>query len=575
MAAVPFGRKLHDLRGTLRAIFLAGLSFFVVRPTAPAQVQSEVPTTTQSGSAAHSPNATIKMRVNLVLVRVVVRDNNGKLITGLQKEDFQITDERKPQIISSFSVESRASQVSAVKMDSAEPVSAGTAAKVVELPQRFVTLFFDDLHLSAQDVVLSKQAATKLLAAMGASERYAVFTTSGQVEQDFTADRENLKHAIDKIMPRFGSSMTDCPSMNFYEAYQIAEVNDGDALAAAIQDYNNCAGTSQSAKLIVQGMAQRELHTGEAQLHFTYQNLESVIRRMSTLNGQRVIALMSPGFFVTPTMHKAGEIIDRATKANVVINSIDARGLYVSSIYDASVHTGFSPQKMQLVTAQERIQDDPLAELADGTGGTFFHNRNDIDQGLLQAAAEPDTSYVLGFAPENLKFDGKYHQLKVTLTNKQKWAIQARRGYFAPLTEANPATTANDEIQQALHTQAELHDIPVEYQTQLTKTANGSHLSLGLRVDVQGLPFRKADSVSSDDLAVAAAVFDNNGNLLTCQQKVLQLRLKDATLEQIQKQGLRVDFAFDLKPGAYLLRIVVRDSEGAQMSATNRGVQIP
>jgi uncharacterized protein (DUF2141 family) len=165
--------------------------------------------------------------------------------------------------------------------------------------------------------------------------------------------------------------------------------------------------------------------------------------------------------------------------------------------------------------------------------------------------------------------------LKVTLTNKQKWAIQARRGYFAPLTEANPATTANDEIQQALHTQAELHDIPVEYQTQLTKTANGSHLSLGLRVDVQGLPFRKADNLSSDDLAVAAAVFDNNGNLLTGQQKVLQLRLKDATLEQIQKQGLRVDFAFDLKPGAYLLRIVVRDSEGAQMSATNRGVQIP
>jgi hypothetical protein len=56
------------------------------------------------------------------------------------------------------------------------------------------------------------------------------------------------------------------------------------------------------------------------------------------------------------------------------------------------VHTGFCPQKLQFVATEERIQEDPLAEFADGTGGTLFHNRNDIDQGLLRAAAEPDVS---------------------------------------------------------------------------------------------------------------------------------------------------------------------------------------
>jgi hypothetical protein len=38
---------------------------------------------------------------------------------------------------------------------------------------------------------------------------------------------------------------------------------------------------------------------------------------MAALNGQRVIVLVSPGFVVTPNVHKAGEIIDRTTKENM------------------------------------------------------------------------------------------------------------------------------------------------------------------------------------------------------------------------------------------------------------------
>ena len=135
-------------------------------------------------------------------------------------------------------------------------------------------------------------------------------------------------------------------------------------------------------------------------------------------------------------MHSfAGEVIDRATKENVVINVIDARGLWVSSAYDASepaTPSSVSPLNVQSTMWEEQSQYMPLANLADSTGGTFFHDRNDIDQGLLHAAAEPEVSYVLGFTLQNLKLDGKYHTLRVTLTGKQKWALQARRGYFAP-----------------------------------------------------------------------------------------------------------------------------------------------
>jgi VWFA-related protein len=181
---------------------------------------------------------------------------------------------------------------------------------------------------------------------------------------------------------------------------------------------------------------------------------------MTALPGQRVIVLMSPGFFVAPSMRESGEITDRATKANIVINTIDARGLYVSSVYDVTTRSAGSPLRQAFIMTAESLQDDVLAELADGTGGLFFHNRNDIDQGLLQAAAEPEVSYVLGFSPQNLKLDGKYHHLKVAFTSKQKWNLQARHGYFAPRGTADPEAVAKEEIQQAIFSQEEMRDLP-------------------------------------------------------------------------------------------------------------------
>ena len=72
-----------------------------------------------------------------------------------------------------------------------------------------------------------------------------------------------------------------------------------------------------------------------------------------------------------------------------------------------------------------------------------------------------------------------------------------------------------------------------------------------------------------------AAIFDANGNLVIGGQKVLDLKLEDATYETLMRAGLIVKASFDLKPGKYLVRQVVRDSEGSQMAARNGTVVIP
>lgn len=522
--------------------------------------------------------ATFKVRVNLVLVRVVVRDASGKVITNLKKDDFQLEDNRKRQTISTFSVEMPASEIPTVKLGTAEATpEESPPVKAPQLPQRFVALFFDDLHLSMADAMLSKQAATKLLSSMQAGDRFSIFTTSGQVAEDFTGDRAKLAETIQRIVPHPQTTTSDCPPMSLYEAYQIQDANDSFALGVAIQDVINCARViPEQAETLARSAAQRELTLGEFQVRQAFQNIDELIQRMSAAPGQRAIVLMSPGFFVVPSaQQESGEMIDRATRANVVINTIDARGLYVSSMFQADSNSRPSAQKTRLVQTEESLQNDVLAEIADGTGGLFFHNRNDIDQGLLQAAAEPEVSYVLGFTPENLKPDGKYHHLKVTLANKEKWTLQARHGYFAPHGEADPEAAAKDEVRQAIYSQGELHDLPIGCKTQYFSNATGKHLSVLLHIQTGTLKFRKADDRNKDDLTIATAIFDGNGNLVTGSEKTVEMQLRDSTLGRMNKAGLNVRSRYDLQAGTFLLRIVVRDSEGAQMAALSRRVTIP
>jgi len=163
-------------------------------PAPPAQDDNAKPDPAKSANAqqqpaenselvSHESPATFKVRVNLVLVRVVVRDNQGKVVTNLRREDFQLFDNRKPQAITFFSTETPESQAlkSATSVASndepgATPEELAAAAK--KLPQRFVGVLFDDVHMSMQDTSVVRDAATRLFGALAPSDRVAMFSAS-------------------------------------------------------------------------------------------------------------------------------------------------------------------------------------------------------------------------------------------------------------------------------------------------------------------------------------------------------------------------------------------------------------
>jgi len=199
-----------------------------------------------------------------------------------------------------------------------------------------------------------------------------------------------------------------------------------------------------------------------------------------------------------------------------------------------------------------------------------------VDEAMREAGAAPEVSYVLGFSPQNLKFDGRFHTLKVALTIKEKFSVQARHGYFAPRSAEDPAEVTKEEIQEALFSQEEIHDIPVDLQTQyFKKDEAAARLAVLTHLDVKSVHFRKASGRNNDQLTIVTGIFDENGQFVTGIQKIIDMKLLDSTYERLSRSGLTVKSSFDVKPGSYLVRLVVRDAEGAQMAARNGAVVIP
>ncbi|MGB7750233.1 MAG: VWA domain-containing protein, partial [Candidatus Acidiferrales bacterium] len=428
---------------------------------------------------------------------------------------------------------------------------------------------------------------------------------SGRNQVDFTDDHAKIREAITHMIPTPAGAYDpttehDCLQISYYQADLIQNKNDSQALAAATEDALACAivqrdssgqqgsqqaaqAQQQQANMLVATTVAENVSAGEINTQYVVRRLTEVVRRVSALPGQRSIVLVSPGFLTSTYEYQVSEVIDKANRSNIFINTLDARGLYtVDPIGDISqpppvrANPATAGMSLQYRIAEQQVQSEVLSDLAYGTGGFYFRNNNDLDAGFRTTAAEPEVSYLLAFVPSDLKNDGKFHSISVKLTTKEKYTVQARRGFFAPKRGETPEQLAKQDIEDALFSQEEQQSLPIQLHLQYYKSdAANAKLSVLTHVDLTRVGFEKSQGRNWDNLTIVAALFDRNGNFITGTEQTLELRLKDATLARLDQTGVTVKTNFDVKPGGYLVRLVVRDSKAAQLSARNGVVEIP
>jgi VWFA-related protein len=572
-----------------RLLIFGGVALLSVVTFAKPPQQVQEPPLPAAAPAAQTSGPEFQLRVqkNVVVVRVVVHDSKGRAVGGLRKEDFRISDNRKPQAISSFSVET--SEAAAAP---AQPSAAATGARAGQgsvgtpvVPVSYLAFYFDDLYSALESIACSREAAEKFIAGLPPTERVAIFTSSGTQSLDFTDDRQKLHEALMKLRANARvNSKDNCPEINDYLAGQMLDDEHSPAYTIVSDEaVNVCHWDTRMASNpeILRGLAQQAYYGYRLQSRAVLKNLESVIERIAAMPGERQVMLVSDGFMDLEMNNRVESVVDHALRARVTVSALDGAGLAMNMVeMDASRSYMPSPDLSVLVdtynTAREVDATGTLAEIANGTGGQFFHDNNDLLGGLRKILLPPEVSYVLTFSPEKLKSDGAFHALKVTLASGNGLTIQSRKGYFAPKQQVSPEELAKNEIREAVYSSYPLQDLPLTFEAEVRK-AEGQNADVAVQavLDIRSLPFQKQGDRNVDNVTFAVGLFDHDGKYVSGSQQTYSLALKDTTRAEMEKRGLSLKTHVSAKTGAYTVRVVVRDSQGGKMAASSKAVETP
>jgi VWFA-related protein len=434
---------------------------------------------------------------------------------------------------------------------------------------------------------------------LGPGARAAIFAASQGLVLDFTADTAALTAAIEKLRSHQRVSengLQPCPRITPYQAYLI-DINDLDALNAAVQEAGQCmnrapstipqtrnprltsASSTNPTVVAVRAQAAATWEQAREDSRASFDAVDSALALLAKAPGTRVLLMVSAGFLSGHMDNDRAEAIDRAIRGGIVINALDAKGLWSETAGREAQTTESLPLatfffETTTIGSRNDAMNQAMEEFTVGTGGLFFHNNNDLVEGMSQLGAVPETTYLIYVPPDPVSTPGQYHTLKVRLAGRNGDYVQARPGYVVPNppAETKPENRPIDQLILASDVQSQ---IPVKLTPALTKTgAVSPALSLLIHVDLAALKFSQHDDRHVQKLAFIGALFDNDGKIVAAKEGSMDFALKDDTYVRLTASGVNAGLTLNAPPGSYRARVVVEDADG-KMAALTQTIEIP
>lgn len=580
----------------------------------------------QPNPPASKDQYTYRIETELVQLDLTVTDKQGKPVPGLKREDFELYEDGKKQTLTHFAVgtaQQPAGWLTPAKTRAARVTPAiepsTTAAGTVG---RYIVLAVDDFHLAPANLIFVKRALTKFITEqMVAGDQIALVTTSGKVGlfQQFTQERTVLERAINRLMiqERQIADPNSLLNLTEYQA-ELIELGDQAALQLAVAELarresellTNAPAVREGWEYRVRAQARMVLAMSANYTQATLDMLEGVTRSLQPLVGRKLLVLLSDGFFLGGTgvytkRLDLQRLTDAATRAGVMIYSVDARGLAtVTPGGDASEYVeldiAHANTQTRLQLAALNAKRDGLFALAAATGGTLFFNSNDLNLGLQRVLDANETYYVLAYEPPASRRDGRFHKIEVRVAGRPELKVRTRNGYLAPDETAEKSRRQAEEKQQerlkklppekreqelnaeqekrftaALGALWPLREVPIETTTDFMEMQGFSGAIFNTHINAANLAFEEHQGRHRAVVELGGYVFDERGKIAASFNERINLNSKPETLSQIIRLGFNHRRLLELKPGFYQARVVVREAKTGRLGSAFNWLEVP
>jgi VWFA-related protein len=521
-----------------------------------AQDSEQVTNTPQAGF-------TLKANAELVLTNVVARDaKTGELVTGLKQSDFKIFENGKEQQIDSFDFESvdMATPLKEATVSGLAAGPTGSKAVVVAKPEelrnhRLIVMFFDLTSMQPEDLERCVDAAQDFLKTkMQAADLVALVSLGDtlNVDQDFTADKNALINEVGAYNGTESQGFAQGANAN------TNQVEDTTAYTPDESEYNDLN-------------TDRELFA-----------LRAISQSLSKINEKKSLLYFSGGISRDGIENEASlrSAINAAVRADLAIYSVDTRGLQaVTAFGDASTgslrgQSGFNGSALTTNMNANFASQEVMGTLSSDTGGKAFFDSNDFAPAFAQVQKDNSAYYAIGFHSTNPARDGKYRKLTVKI-DRPGIKLEYRPGYYAPADFRHSGKEDREqELQDQLASDLPATDMAVYMDAMYFRLdENRFYMPVSLVVPGSQIPFVKGGDKDKATLDIIGAVLDEAQRPVGRVRDTVKLNL-DPSLQARQK-NIQYTTSFNLPPGKYQLKFVVRENQTGRMGSFIAEVMLP